>query len=530
MTILGVINISKGVSSVAPNRTLTDLNSWHQDVKPANILVQGSSQSSPYDWKFKLGDLGLSHFNKKIVSQTDATRPDNHGTKTYGIYNLLISLSKHPALTHSAGAPECCRFTESIEAYPLRVKQDVDVWSIGCVLSEAAIWVVRGRKDLLEYRRRRKMETEKFPMLKDSDCFHDGEKPLEAVRNLHRTLPQDCRASDHVTAAALEPTISQTLVESEGRVPVRVLYHRSKNILAEAQTKLGIAGVKRSSLSAMDNKKGWTDSPHDRPRTPPQVPDGYYQSQPRTPKRGNLMSHDYTSSPESVEFPQLENHYRKSIPTSPIKTTSNRWPRFSTNEEAISTRRGSHNRIVSEDENQSTDPFYDSNLPMQDDSHPRRHGKSMIGFTGGWQKDQLDSSPPTNPGADTTHLGRVPYIDKRNSKQGQIVGASAADLRNDKSEINRQPLSRPQSGHNSDPKENSRGLSLGQTLGDAPSANLANTAERNPPPILSVSSAKRWKSAKKNGEKPVLPNANLLDNLNDRDHVSNAMICQSCTD
>jgi serine/threonine protein kinase len=58
--------------------------SWHQDVKPSNILIVSSEEKSTYDWQFKLGDLGLSHFNSKVVSSGDSMASDSHGTRTYG--------------------------------------------------------------------------------------------------------------------------------------------------------------------------------------------------------------------------------------------------------------------------------------------------------------------------------------------------------------------------------------------------------------------------------------------------------------
>jgi serine/threonine protein kinase len=36
--------------------------SRHEDMKPENILIHKPETETPYDWKFKVGDLGLSHF------------------------------------------------------------------------------------------------------------------------------------------------------------------------------------------------------------------------------------------------------------------------------------------------------------------------------------------------------------------------------------------------------------------------------------------------------------------------------------
>lgn len=60
---------------------LTDFHRWHQDVKPDNILVKTGGINSPYDWRFKLSDLGLSHFRRESQGGSDL---DAYGTETYG--------------------------------------------------------------------------------------------------------------------------------------------------------------------------------------------------------------------------------------------------------------------------------------------------------------------------------------------------------------------------------------------------------------------------------------------------------------
>ncbi len=57
---------------------------WHQDIKPENILIVSNGARCPYEWQFKLGDLGLSHFNSEVSMPRDSTIRAAHGTKTYG--------------------------------------------------------------------------------------------------------------------------------------------------------------------------------------------------------------------------------------------------------------------------------------------------------------------------------------------------------------------------------------------------------------------------------------------------------------
>jgi serine/threonine protein kinase len=49
--------------------------SSHQDIEPENIFICRSETTSPYEWQFKLSDLGLSHFksakNESLEEGTD---------------------------------------------------------------------------------------------------------------------------------------------------------------------------------------------------------------------------------------------------------------------------------------------------------------------------------------------------------------------------------------------------------------------------------------------------------------------------
>jgi hypothetical protein len=63
---------------------LTSRCSWHQDVKPENILVVSNGSEDILDWQFKLADLGISHFERKDSLRQDSNSSDTHGTRTYG--------------------------------------------------------------------------------------------------------------------------------------------------------------------------------------------------------------------------------------------------------------------------------------------------------------------------------------------------------------------------------------------------------------------------------------------------------------
>ncbi|GAB7349672.1 hypothetical protein MBLNU459_g0345t1 [Dothideomycetes sp. NU459] len=56
----------------------------HQDIKPDNILAFSLNNHSPFQWTFKLADLGLSHFKQFSGSPDDVKDRDTQGTRTYG--------------------------------------------------------------------------------------------------------------------------------------------------------------------------------------------------------------------------------------------------------------------------------------------------------------------------------------------------------------------------------------------------------------------------------------------------------------
>jgi hypothetical protein len=60
-------------------------------VKPKNILILSGKSNNPYDVKFKLGDLGLSHFKRTLKPDRMIVDGDVGGTKDYG--KLLPSYS-----------------------------------------------------------------------------------------------------------------------------------------------------------------------------------------------------------------------------------------------------------------------------------------------------------------------------------------------------------------------------------------------------------------------------------------------------
>jgi hypothetical protein len=72
---------------------LADYVRWHQDLKPANVLVKSVPDGSPYRVLFKLGDLGLSHFKKVVPPGREMSDRDSCGTRAYGkLLNIQLKV------------------------------------------------------------------------------------------------------------------------------------------------------------------------------------------------------------------------------------------------------------------------------------------------------------------------------------------------------------------------------------------------------------------------------------------------------
>ncbi|KAF4628548.1 hypothetical protein G7Y89_g9603 [Cudoniella acicularis] len=184
---------------------------WHQDVKPTNILV--ISHGSTY--RFKLADLGISHFKRKISPRQEFTSSDIQGTRTYG-------------------APECYRPYDPAAHDRLKINQDVDIWSLGCIFSEAARWLAHGFQGVNDYRQERRIETSRIPGFRDADCFHNGESLLQAVLNSHEKTQPNLQRADFITQAVIEQMINPMLEVSGGRPSAKVLRHTSCRLLRKA--------------------------------------------------------------------------------------------------------------------------------------------------------------------------------------------------------------------------------------------------------------------------------------------------------
>ncbi|KAH6717034.1 hypothetical protein BKA61DRAFT_600947 [Leptodontidium sp. MPI-SDFR-AT-0119] len=195
---------------------------WHQDVKPENILVLSNGSKNPQDWHFKLADLGISHFKRGESLREDSTASDSYGTHTYGALD-----SRHLE-------------TKKTARNKLRVHQNIDIWSLGCIYSEAVRWMADNKLGVVDYRRERKVELSQIHPVGEFDCFHNGYEALEAVRRSHQTALtriRSLRRADFITEKVVD-MIGDMLVETKHRPTAENMWRKQRTIIDAAKKNL----------------------------------------------------------------------------------------------------------------------------------------------------------------------------------------------------------------------------------------------------------------------------------------------------
>ncbi|KUJ07011.1 uncharacterized protein LY89DRAFT_375144 [Mollisia scopiformis] len=205
--LFGLIKGLKAIHSVAEG---------HHDVKPDTISVLSNGLDSA-DCLFKFSDIGLSARGK---GNRQSTSNEMQAAPTYG-------------------APECYMPYNSDDRAvkgPSKVTRAADIWSLGCVYSEAAIWLADGYKGLLDYRKQRKAETDRI-LFKGGECFHDGERTLQSVLDAHADIEDRLRRSDYITKDVLDTMVDEMLWE-EDRPNAKALARKAEMVSSRARQKL----------------------------------------------------------------------------------------------------------------------------------------------------------------------------------------------------------------------------------------------------------------------------------------------------
>ena len=174
------------------------------------------------------------------------------------------------------GAPETFRPDDEVKYFPVQVRRDVDIWSIGCVFSEAAVWSRFGWEGVLEYRRLRQAEVKTRQDLDGEQLFHDGRHLLQAVHDTHKQILENQRDMDLVTVEILR-LLNKDMLLSDGkpRYSARGIFHESRSIIKKARRTPGISTA--NIPSRRDESHESLDDLEGPPKTPPSVPPGYFR-------------------------------------------------------------------------------------------------------------------------------------------------------------------------------------------------------------------------------------------------------------
>ena len=199
-----------------------------------------------------------------------------------------------------SGAPETFRSHKDIESTPLKVTQDVDVWSLGCVFSETSVWAHYGWKRVAEYRRQRSREIEDKGGDEGEHVFHFEGNLLDAVNDIHRDILRNIHVSDRVTQSVLHGLVDDML-QHGSRPAAKQCFEKSKRLIKEAETTFGVSVyglVGNSNSELVVRTKGSPHVPgrHRRSRADQELPLG----EPLPPQSDSAQSSSSSTSQSST--------------------------------------------------------------------------------------------------------------------------------------------------------------------------------------------------------------------------------------
>ena len=169
-------------------------------------------------------------------------------------------------LTDYADAPETITDYAPLDHLYVRAKQYADVWSLGCVFSEAATWSRFGWDRVVEYRQQRLIEVKQLLDLEDEPIFHDCQSMLPTVQKMHEQISKEASVIDFVPVEILRLLDQDILINrDESRLSARQFLSRSKRVIQAA----------RKDYRVREEGAGDISDAEERPKTPPSVPPGY---------------------------------------------------------------------------------------------------------------------------------------------------------------------------------------------------------------------------------------------------------------
>ena len=264
------------------------------------------------------------------------------------------------------GAPETYRSYEGGDSAPLQVTKAVDMWSIGCVFSEVAVWAHHGWKRVVEYRRRRSDEIEAKGGGPGEYTFHWDGSLLDAVNDIHQDMLRKTAVKHLLTRSVLDRLVDEML-QHESRPYAKNVFDRSKRLVRNCETRLGVSANEVGGSANGDLVD--SDEARTRTRSSPQVPNEHYRSHAgRNPSLEEPVPPDDSStppssSPSSSSGSSPQRHHQRSA------SQSNK--RFSNQAKGISQLGGQTSTVTPDPPHPSTTAGTHGNISQQDVQQPQ---------------------------------------------------------------------------------------------------------------------------------------------------------------
>jgi len=154
-------------------------------------------------------------------------------------YIPLCVCNREDNVDSEQGSPECSLHARFLIRGHSRITSKADIWSMGCVISEAASWIAFGRNARREYRELRVKETERIDALNGTGseaCFHDGVEVLPTVKDMHDRICQALLHHDTFTAPILRLVGEYMLARRpQDRMAAREIFGKAGRILGGKQ-------------------------------------------------------------------------------------------------------------------------------------------------------------------------------------------------------------------------------------------------------------------------------------------------------
>jgi hypothetical protein len=186
----------------------------------------------------KLADFGYSRFapatatnNGSVPTEFIQGFTDTYGTpKLYARFRLVLIMS--------TGAPEVFRMKRS-DGTISGVPQSIDTWSLGCVFSVAATWMVLGFQGVRQFEQLRQLAPSNRQDDVTYDRFHDGLIVLREVKKWHNYLRGHVRSSDTATSLVLDLVENNMLqTETGNRFELEELCEKLHDIIGLASERV----------------------------------------------------------------------------------------------------------------------------------------------------------------------------------------------------------------------------------------------------------------------------------------------------